>query len=123
MKLEWNNKDANIGFYELELELEDGTKREIVVWDNTCEYQKRENEKDPAHARYNPRGFRVNYCHGYSMEEFFDDTHTLEEVKIWAENFLLDNLIEGYKDMLANLETARRQAEWSAAYKEARDKR
>ena len=33
MKLEWNNKDANIGFYELELELEDGTKREIVVWD------------------------------------------------------------------------------------------
>lgn len=89
MKLEWNNKDANIGFYELELELEDGTKREIVVWDNTCEYQKRENEKDPAHARYNPSGFRVNYCHGYSMEEFFDDTHTLEEVKIWAENFLL----------------------------------
>ena len=122
LNISWDENYKDIGVYRLILELDDGTEREMTVWDNTCDYQKRENAKDPVHARYNPSGFKVSYCHGYSMEEFFDDTHTLEEVKEWAENYLLDGLINRYKDLLDELDPAKRRAEWAAEYKLKRTK-
>ncbi len=120
--ISWNEKDKDIGVYLLILELDEGTKREMTVWDNTCNYQKQKRANNPTYTRYNPSGFKVSYCHGYSMEEFFDDTHTLEEVKEWAENYLLDGLINRYKDLLKELDPAKRRAEWAAEYKFKRTK-
>lgn len=120
MKIKWNDKDADIGFYEMELEFDDGSTRSISVWDYTCPYERKKIEEDRAYARNHPYAFEVSYCHGYSMHEVFDSTHTLEDVKIWAEDYLLDGIIAYYDDMLANLDTAKKRAEWAKQYKEKR---
>lgn len=123
MRIKWDDKDAEIGVHEMELELDDGSTRSITVWDYTCPYEKRCIAEDRSYARNHPYAFEVSYCHGYSMHEGFDDSHTLEDVKIWAEDYLLNGIIEHYNDMLANLETAKRQAEWAEEYKKERDKK
>lgn len=123
MRIIWNDKDADIGFHEMKLELDDGSKRSITVWDYTCPYEKKRIAEDRSYARNHPYAFEVNYCHGYSMHEGFDDSHTLEDVKIWAEDYLLNGIIAYYDDMIADLEAARKRAEWAKNYKEARNKR
>lgn len=120
MKIKWNDKDADIGFHEMELEFDDGSTRSISVWDYTCPYERKKIEEDRTYARYHPYAFEVSYCCGYSMHEVFDSTHTLEEVKIWAEDYLLDGIIAYYDDMLANLDAAKKRAEWAKQYKEKR---
>lgn len=56
------------------------------------------------------------------MSEGFNKPMTLEEVKIWAEDYLLDMLIKTYENTLANLEKEKTRAEWAKQYKENRRK-
>ncbi len=120
MKIKWNDKDADIGFHEMELELIDGTTRRMSVWDYTCPFQKEKNKNRGWGAIPESIAFKVSYCCGYSMEETFDNSYTLEDVKIWAEDYLLDMLINSYKEVLENLDRIKSMAEWAKQYKEKR---
>lgn len=54
------------------------------------------------------------------MEESFPNTWTLEQVKIWAEDYLLDKYINHYKNVLEELKTLKKNAEQAQAIKESR---
>lgn len=72
--------------------------------------------------RYHHYDYKVYGCWGWSMSEGFNKPMTLEEVKIWAEDYLLDMLIKTYENTLANLEKEKTRAEWAKQYKENRRK-
>lgn len=120
MKIIWDDRDADIGIYKMELKFDDGSTNGITVWDYTCPYEKQRIEEDKSYAKAHPYAFEVSYCHGYSMHEVFDNSHTLEEVKVWAEDYLLNGLIEYYDNMLKDLNAAKKRAEWAKKYKETR---
>lgn len=119
MKLEWRN-ETDIGFYECIVTDDDGYGQSISLWDYTCEYQSNRKATDATYCRYHPEAFEVSYCHGYSMHETFDNTHTLEQVKIWCEDYLLNKYINHYNDVIANLERIKSRAEWATQFKNNR---
>lgn len=116
MKLEWRN-DEEIGFYECTVTDDDGYTEDISIWDYTCEWQKKRKQDDYAYARCHPYAFEVRYCRGYSMHETFDDTHTLNDVKVWCEDYLLDGYINRYNEIIFNLEKIKSQAGWAIQFK------
>lgn len=116
MKLEWRN-DEEIGYYECVVTDNDGYTEDISLWDFTCEYQKKRKQEDYAYARCHPYAYEVRYCRGYSMHETFDDSHTLEWVKVWCEDYLLDGYINHYNDIIANFEKIKSQAGWAIQFK------
>lgn len=125
MKFVWNNEDADIGYYECALLDDDGSKlNDISFKDYTNEWVQQD-DKECDYKR--PYSFEVNYCRGYSMREGFDYdeeyrsrpgggyqgvcTHTIEDIKHWCEEYLAQKYIDIYKEMLAELDTAKRRAE------------
>ena len=81
MKLTWDDKNKDRGVYKLTLTTDEGSKQEITLWDYASPYRQKQLERD---FRFNANfsfGFVVSYCHGYSMEESFPNTWTLEQVK------------------------------------------
>lgn len=119
MKLEWRSEE-DIGFYECTVTDDDGYVQNISIWDYTCEWQRKRKAEDYTYNRYHPEAYEVSYCHGYSMHETFDDSHTLEEVKVWCEDYLLDKYIHHYNDVIANLEKIKSKAEWASEFKKRR---
>jgi len=119
MKLEWKNEE-DIGFYECTITEDDGDSQNICIWDYTCEWQKERKARDYSYNKEHPEAFEVSYCHGYSMRETFDSTHTLEQVKIWCEDYLLNRYINHYNNIIANLEKIKSRAEWATQFKEGR---
>lgn len=119
MKLEWRNEE-DIGFYECTVTDNDGYEQHISLWDYTCEYQSNKKATDATFHRYHPEDYEVSYCHGYSMHKAFDDSHTLEEVKVWCEDYLLDKYINHYNDIIDNLESIKSKAEWATQFKNDR---
>lgn len=125
MKLYWKNNRqmAEIGSYECVLEDDDGYTQTIHIRDNTCEFCRKEAAKDPiTFKHYHPYAFEVDYCHGYSMSEGFDETWTLERVKIWAEDYLLNGLINNYNHMKETIGQAEQEAIWAQEFKNSRNK-
>lgn len=120
MKLKWKNDNADIGHYNCIITDDDGYKQNIFLVDYTCEYQSKRKAEDREYKRYHPKAFEVHYCNGYSMHESFDDSHTLEFVKIWCEDYLLDNYINYYNDIIADLEKIKSKAEWAIQFKKDR---
>ena len=92
MKLEWRNEE-DIGHYECTVTDDDGYEQRISFWDYTCEYQSNKKATDAIFCRYHPEAYEISYCHGYAMRETFDDSHTLEDIKIWCEDYLLDKYL------------------------------
>lgn len=123
-KFVWNEEFADIGSYHCELQLEEGYTLSIGVKDNTCAYEQEQKKKNPvAWNRYHHYDYKVYGCWGgWLTSEGFNKPMTLEEVKIWAEDYLLDMLIKTYENTLANLEKERTRAEWAKQYKENRRK-
>lgn len=124
-KFVWDNEFADIGSYHCELTLkEPGYRLSIGVHDNTCEFCQKEAEKNPVTWKhYHPYDYEVHGAFGgWSMSEGFNRPMTLEEVKIWAEDYLLDILINTYETTLKNLEEERIRAEWAKQYKANRRK-
>jgi hypothetical protein len=119
MKLEWRNEE-NIGYYQCIITDDDGYKQRISVWDYTCEYQINKKANDAVYNSYHQEAFEVSYCNGCSMHESFDSSHTLEFVKIWCEDYLLDKYINHYNNIVANLEKIKSQAEWAIQFKNDR---
>lgn len=124
MKLYWEKNGMSvIGSYECVLELEDNYKLHIGICDYTCKFQREEAKKNPVtFKRYHPYAFEVDFCQGYSMHKGFDETWTLEEVKVWAENYLLDKLINEYNHMKETIGLAEQRAIWAQEFKNARKK-
>lgn len=120
MKLEWKNNDADIGHYDCIITDDDGYKQDISLVDYTCEYQRKRKAEDGIYKRYHPEAFEVHYCNGYSMREVFNDSHTLESVKVWCEDYLLDKYINHYNNIIANLEKIKSKAEWAIQFKKDR---
>ena len=123
-KLIWDEEFADIGSYHCELRLEEGFRYSIGVNDNTCAFQQEQAQKNPVTWKhYHPYDYEVNGAFGgWSMSEGFNKPMTLEEVKIWAEDYLLDILINTYETTLANLSKEKERAEWAKQYKENRRK-
>ena len=119
MKLEWEN-DEDIGHYECTLTDDYGCYENIYIWDYTCEYQRKRKAEDTIYNRHHPEAFEVGYCKGYSMHETFNDSHTLADVKIWCENYLLDKYINHYNYIVDNLEKIKNEAEWAIQFKNDR---
>ena len=119
MKLEWRNEE-DIGHYKCTVTDNDGYEQHISFWDYTCEYQSNRKATDATFCRYHPEAYEVSYCHGYAMRETFDDSHTLEEVKVWCEDYLLDKYINHYNNIIANLGKIKSEAEWAIQFKNDR---
>lgn len=119
MKLEWRNEE-DIGHYECTVTDDDGYEQRISFWDYTCEYQSNKKATDAIFCRYHPEAYEISYCHGYAMRETFDDSHTLEDIKIWCEDYLLDKYINHYNNIIANLERIKSEAEWAIQFKNDR---
>ena len=119
MKLEWENEE-DIGYYECTVTDNDGYEQRISFWDYTYEYQSNRKATDATFCRYHPEAYEVSYCHGYAMHETFDDSRTLEWVKIWCEDYLLDKYINHYNNIIANLERIKSEAEWAIQFKNDR---
>lgn len=108
MKIKWNNNDADIGSYTCYLIFDDGKKVDIWVKDYTCEFEQEESKKN---RYYNSHNFKVHFCNGFSMTEYFDAPEwSLEKVKLWAEDYLLDKLIERYTHALKELPQIEKEA-------------
>ena len=120
MKLIWDDKNKDRGVYKLTLTTDEGSKQEITLWDYACPYRQEQLERDFGFNTNFLFGFVISYCHGYSMEESFPNTWTLEQVKIWAEDYLLDKYINHYKNVLEELKTLKKNAEQAQAIKESR---
>ena len=92
MQLRWDDRNADIGVYELVLWGDDGKKigSEVTLWDYTCEYQA-DTRKNilPEHLR--EIAFMFGWCDGWSHSETFkkSDNVTLEDVKNKAEQWLI----------------------------------
>lgn len=112
MKLEWEEKDKNIGSYTCYLIFDDGKKVDIWVKDYTCQFEQEERKKNPRDwDYYNTHNFEVHFCNGFSMTEYFDAPEwSLEKVKLWAEDYLLDKLIERYTYALKELPQLEKEA-------------
>ena len=131
MEFVWDESSADIGHYECAL-MDGGQKIETIsFWDYTNEWQHENAQKSHYERAYS---FEVSYCCGYSMRHGFDydkeyrrrrdedgkrlygyngaSTHTVEDVKRWCEEYLAEKYIDGYANMLASLNTAKRRAEW-----------
>ena len=121
MKIEWESNE-NIGHHECILTEDDGYQQTISLTDYTCAFQRERKEKDCSYKSYHPDAYEVRYCHGYSMHEVFDESYTLEDVKIWCEDYLLNGYIDHYNHILSNLEKIKRRAEWATLFKENRTK-
>ena len=119
MKLEWT-KDEDIGVYDCIITDDDGYQEKIHVWDYTCEYHIKRKAEDATYSRHHPNAYEVSYCHGYAMHETFDDSYTLEDVKIWCEDYLLDKYINHYNNIVANLDKIKSKAEWAIQFKNDR---
>ena len=119
MKLEWRN-DEEIGFYECTVTDDDGYTEDISLWDYTCEWQNKRKQEDFVYLRCHPHAFEVCYCRGYSMHETFDDPYTLNDVKVWCEDYLLDGYINHYNDIMAELDKIKGRAEWARQFKKDR---
>ena len=119
MKLEWRNEE-NIGYHECTIIDDDGYHEDIHIWDYTCEYHIKQKENDAAYSRYHPAAYEIGYCKGYLMHETFDDSHTLKDVKIWCEDYLLDKYINHYNEIVANFEKIKSKAEWAIQFKNDR---
>lgn len=103
MKLEWRNEE-DIGLYEC-----------VVTDDYGC--------SESIFIKVKRTGdYEVDYCRGYSMRETFDDSHTLEQIKTWCEDYLLDGYINLYNRTVADLEKIKSRAEWATQFKEGRNK-
>ena len=101
MNLEWRNEE-DIGLYECVITEDDGHSESIFIkvkW--TGDYE-------------------VDYCRGYAMRETFDSSHTLEQIKVWCEDYLLDGYINLYNNTMANLEKIKSRAEWATQFKNNR---
>ena len=131
MEFIWFDNDADIGHYDCTLM--EGTKiiDTIHIVDYTNAWQQEDARKSHYYRAYS---FNVSYCCGYAMEQGFDYdknyrcrkdengkvlygfngicTHTVEDVKRWCEEYLAQKYINGYADLLAALESAKRRAEW-----------
>jgi DUF971 family protein len=119
MKLEWIS-DEDIGVYDCIITDDDGHREKIHMWDYTCEYHRNRKAKDVVYSRYHPNAYEVSYCSGYSMRETFDDSYTLEDIKIWCEDYLLDKYINRYNNIVANLERIKSESEWAIQFKNGR---
>lgn len=119
MKLEWRNEE-DIGHYECTVTDDDGYEQRISFWDYTCEYQSNRKATDATYCSYHPEAYEVNYCHGYAMHETFDDSHTLKDIKIWCEDYLLDKYINHYNNIITNLKRIKSEAEWAMQFKNDR---
>lgn len=125
MKFVWNESDARIGYYSCELIDDDGSElQKIFFIDNTNCWNK---ENDALNGFKRAYSFEVPYCDGDTTCEGFDYdkeyrsrpgggyqgvcTHTVEDVKRWCEEYLAKKYIDHYKEMLAELDTAKRRAE------------
>lgn len=116
MKLTWDNSGGEIGVYICTLAIDDHAAHRIYITDFDCEYRKQCGDFE----KFKPVRFRVSFCHGFSMTKDLDDTYTLESAKVWAEDFLLNMLIDSYEDAARTLETMRGRAEWAKNFKAAR---
>ena len=119
MKLEWRN-DEDIGFYECTVTDDDGYEQHISLWDYTCEWQSKRKAEDYAYNRCHPEAYEVSYCSGYSMHEEFDSSHTLEDIKVWCEDYLLDRYINRYNNIVAELDKIKSRADWALQFKKDR---
>lgn len=126
MRFEWNDQDADIGYYECILFDDDGSKLNKIVFKDYTNEWVQQDDKECGYKR--PYSFEVNYCRGYSMHEGFDydeeyrsrpgggyqgiSTHTVDDIKCWCEEYLAQKYIDMYEEILAELDTARRRSEW-----------
>lgn len=112
MEIKWNECNADIGSYTCYLIFDDEKKRDIRVKDFTCKFEQEEKQRNPReHEYYHPHDFEVHYCNGYSMTEYFDAPEwNLEKVKLWAEDYLLDKVIERYNQTMRDLSRIEKEA-------------
>lgn len=132
MKFVWNDSDADIGHYRCKLIDDDETTlEEIHFTDYTNEWQQKDGRKNHYPRAYS---FEVGYCCGFSMNKGFDYdddyydradedgfrlggyngtcTHTVEDIKHWCEEYLAGFYIRGYRNMIKELDDAKRRSEW-----------
>lgn len=132
MKFIWNDSDADIGHYRCKLVDDDETVlEEIHFTDYTNEWQQKDGRKNHYPRAYS---FEVGYCCGFSMDKGFDYdddyydradedgfrlggyngtcTHTVEDIKHWCEEYLAGFYIRGYRNMIKELDNAKRRSEW-----------
>lgn len=132
MKFVWNDSNADIGHYRCKLVDDDETVlEEIHFTDYTNEWQQKDGRKNHYPRAYS---FEVGYCCGFSMDKGFDYdddyydradedgfrlggyngtcTHTVEDIKHWCEEYLAGFYIRGYRNMIKELDNAKRRSEW-----------
>ena len=124
MEFEWNDHDAEIGYHELFLFDDDGTRLEDM-WLRDCSVPWMV-EHDTKARICRPYAYEIGYCNGYSMHDSFDydpgseetwgyqgtPEHSLDDIKRKCEEYLAGLYIQAFDDAVATLETKKRRAEW-----------
>lgn len=109
MQLQWNDRNADIGVYELVLTDNEGKQigSEVTLWDYTCEFQMQQRGNIfPEHLR--EIAFMFSWCNGWSHSESFkrSENLTLEDVKRKAELWLIqlfEDSLESAKERVKEL--------------------
>ena len=125
MNFVWDDSNADIGYYRCKFLDEDVVIDEISFGDYTNEWQIN-NDKENGYKR--PYSFEVSWCRGWSMREGFDYdkeyrsresggyqgncTHTVEDIKRWCEEWIAQEHINSYTEMLSQLKAAEKRHDW-----------
>lgn len=118
MRLEWDNSGADIGYHELTLYKDDGTKLTISLRDYTTPWQQECRAKDPVlFDHYHPHPFELDFVHGFSKQWGLGAKFTLEEAKKVAELYLLDFCINEYEEVMKKLDNLKLNAEQAVSLK------
>ena len=133
LRFEWE-VNSLISVYRCYLYEGDKIINDIKFYDYSCE-KSREYDKKKGYVR--PYSFEVDWCHGWSMSEGFDYdeecynrydedgrriggyqgncTHTVEDIKMWCENWLAQQYLSSYYETIATLDEKKARAKWFEA--------
>lgn len=115
MKFVWDERNADIGNYDLWVESDDGEKlqdSEISFWDYTCDFQKNSPFRD---KRKKDIAYEWCWCHGWSHSEAYkyEEHLTLIQAKRRAELWLAQKYVDNYNNCLASIARLKPLAEWA----------
>lgn len=125
MNFVWDDSNADIVYYSCKFLDEDVIINEIS-FENYTNKWRFNNDKENGYQR--SYSFIVHWCSGWSMRKGFDYdkeyinresggyqgncTHTVEDIKRWCEEWIAQEYINSYTEMLSQFKVAEKRHDW-----------
>lgn len=116
LRFVWNERNADIGDYDMYVETENGEKlsdSELWLRDYTCDFQKNSPYRD---EQKRDIAFEWCWCHGWSHSEEYslEENLTLEQAKRRAELWIAQKYVDSYESCLKSINRLKPIAAWAA---------